>query len=346
MRETQTIRLSGVEALRGLAASAVVLFHAARHVNKAYGAPALITWFQAGHAGVDLFFVISGFIILFVHWPDLGRPGRLPHYVSRRFTRVMPLYWVGLVLTMLMIAAGRHGMPGFGRLAWSASLLPSAQEPLLGIAWTLQFELVFYVAFAALIVSRAGGAALMAGWLAVIVVVAVTGRPGVVPPPLCGVFAVEFFFGMAVGGVLRVGRVSVPRVLAGVGAVLFVAALVAESLGAFDGFGTWARVIYGVPAAVLVAGLAGAERAGRPIRMAGLSRLGRASYSIYLFQFVFIGALWQALLVTGVAPQLPHVVLFALLAAAALGGGLAMGRLVEQPLLRLFRARGARLRTA
>ena len=83
-----------IEALRGLAATAVVFYHTARHTDKAYGTPLLRQIFQFGHAGVDLFFVLSGFIILFVHFRDIGQPGRLSYYANRRFTRVMPTYWV------------------------------------------------------------------------------------------------------------------------------------------------------------------------------------------------------------------------------------------------------------
>jgi exopolysaccharide production protein ExoZ len=104
-------RLSGIQGLRGIAAVAVVLSHAARHVNMAFGMPVLITAFQAGHAGVDLFFVISGFIILFVHHRDIGQPSRLCHYLGRRFNRVMPLYWVALGLTVGLSAVGGHSPP-------------------------------------------------------------------------------------------------------------------------------------------------------------------------------------------------------------------------------------------
>jgi peptidoglycan/LPS O-acetylase OafA/YrhL len=75
-------RLGGIEALRGLAAISVIFYHVSRHVNQAFGTPGLVAAFQAGHAGVELFFVISGFIILFVHGQDSGRPRRLGHYIS------------------------------------------------------------------------------------------------------------------------------------------------------------------------------------------------------------------------------------------------------------------------
>ena len=64
--------------------------------------------FQFGHAGVDLFFVISGFVILFVHWEDIGRPQRISRYAGRRLTRILPIYWVALALTIASRAASLH----------------------------------------------------------------------------------------------------------------------------------------------------------------------------------------------------------------------------------------------
>jgi len=81
--------------------------------------------FQFGHAGVDLFFVISGFIILFVHYDDIGRPERLGRYVGRRLSRILPTYWVALVLIVVLSLGGGHNFPHLIDLAWSASLLPS-----------------------------------------------------------------------------------------------------------------------------------------------------------------------------------------------------------------------------
>src|SRR5579872_2146684 len=111
MAEHSSVRLTSIEAGRGIAASLVVLYHAARHIDENYGLPWLRALFQFGHAGVDFFFVISGFIILFVHYDDLGQPGRLGRYVERRFTRLMPTYWVALALTLAMVLAGTHAAP-------------------------------------------------------------------------------------------------------------------------------------------------------------------------------------------------------------------------------------------
>lgn len=330
-------RLSGIQALRGLAASAVVLYHVSRHINEAFGFPALTTVFHWGHAGVDLFFVISGFIILFVHRRDIGQPDRLGHYVGRRFNRVMPVYWIALALTVAMKIARGHGLPKLFTLIWSATLLPSIQPPVLVIAWTLQFEVLFYAVFAVLVINRDVGLAVMTAWLGWIAAAGFGLGAAGVPPALCGIFGLEFFFGMGIAWVINRHAVRAPLVVAVMGGSLFLAAMASESAGALDGFGIAARFAYGIPAALLVMGIAAAEQAGRLRVPSWLETLGGASYSIYLFQFVFIGLAWQAWVRTGLDHGAPPLIVFLVLVAAALMGGVAMSRGVEQPLLRLAR---------
>ncbi len=332
-------RLRGIEALRGLAATAVVLSHAAGHVDKAFGAPWLMQLFRPGHAGVDLFFAISGFIILFVHRPDVGRPERLGRYLSRRVTRVLPPYWVALAVTVLMGVAGGHPAPSVGLLLRNAALLPVTAQPLLDIAWTLLFEAVFYAVFAVLVLSRVAGLAALAGWLGWIVLAAATGHGTAAPMQFWGFYGVEFFMGMLAAWRLQAGAVPAPRVLALLGLGLFLAACVAESAGLLEGGGRPARLAFGLPAALLVLGLAAAERQ-EGLRLPRLLRvLGDASYSIYLFQFVFIGAAWQLWRAAGVPGGADDVPLFLVLTVAALLGGVAASHLVERPLLRALRPR-------
>ena len=336
-------RLSGIEALRGIAATIVVLYHAARHVDKAHGAPWLMWTFLGGHAGVDLFFVISGFIIFYVHEKDVGRPKRLTYYVVRRFVRIMPLYWIALAITAVMAVLG-HGAPSASTLAWSASLLPTVEEPFLGIAWTLQFEMVFYAAFALFVLNRSAGVVVFTVWGAVMV----AGAAGLRLPGAAWVlssgYGAEFFAGMAAAVLVRRSLVRAPLVVATVGAGLFVAAMVAESLGILDGRGGTARIVFGCPAGLIVAGLAAADQVGHGIMLGGfwgrlLRKLGVATYSIYLFQFVFIGVVWQVWLRAGLAERISDVLLFVCLSAAALVGGVVVSRTIEHPLRRRMQER-------
>jgi peptidoglycan/LPS O-acetylase OafA/YrhL len=333
-------RLTGIEAGRGVAATAVVLYHAARHLNKVTSAPALMRIFQFGHAGVDFFFVISGFIILYVHERDIGLPTRIGHYTERRFSRVMPTYWVALALTILLASAGgRHGLPSATDALWSILLLPSHAEPLLGVAWTLQYEIVFYAMFAVLIVKRRAGFLAFGLWAAWIVSALNAGATGWLPGSLNGVLNLEFFAGMGVAIWLKRYKVPAPLLLLVVGIALFAVAGAAEDTGYLDGYGNLARIAYGAASMLTVLALAAADLR-QLLRVPALLRvLGAASYSIYLFQFIFIGTIWKILGATGLAHFLPNGVAFIVLASGAVFGGVAASRLVEYPLMRLLRAR-------
>lgn len=334
MPTTAPRQLGGIEAARGLAAAAVVLFHAARHVAKAYGATLPLTFLAFGHTGVDLFFVISGFIILYIHYDDIGRPLRLGRYVRRRLTRIYPPYWLALVATIIMDAIAHNALPSSMSVIRSLSLIPSRTEPLLGIAWTLQFEIVFYVEFAVLIAHRRAGLALFACFLLwTIATLLGLASSGPLPPSLCETYVLEFFIGMATAWYLRAVPPAqrpmrgTPLLCAGI--ILFALVGAAEDAGFLNPQAPGLRLAYGAPAGLIVLGLAILSERGvtfpRPLLL-----LGRASYSIYLFQFVCIGLIWHVWQPAG--PHAPMLA-FVTLATAGLAGGTLIGVYVERPLL-------------
>src|SRR5437588_671898 len=145
-----------LQALRGVACLLVVVYHTAS-IESRYGLPFSplnpVRWF--GYAGVDLFFVLSGFIITATSRADLGRPGRLPRYAFRRAWRIYPAYWVALAVGVGVFAVLSPD-PVF-RTGWATdlrdALLLTPRPELcrfLPVAWTLSYELMFYLAFAAL----------------------------------------------------------------------------------------------------------------------------------------------------------------------------------------------------
>lgn len=277
-----------------------------------------------GHSGVDLFFVLSGFIILLVHRRDIGPPRRIARYAWRRFVRVWPLYWLALVATVAKRMASGDVAPNPASFAWNLALLPTAGEPMMGIAWTLQYEAVFYLPFGLLLVERRLGTVALVAWLALVLLV----PQGV---GAAGVFAVEFAFGMAAAVLVRRGSVPRPLLVTAAGGGLFALAWVAETAGVLDGYGAAARFAYGLPAAMVVAGIASA----RPAVPRMLARLGSASYAVYLFHLLGIGAAWQLLGRLGVA--MPTTAWFVVLAASGVTAGLIVHRLIERPLLARLR---------
>jgi exopolysaccharide production protein ExoZ len=335
-----TQKFAGIEACRGVAAAVVVFYHAARHLDQAYGLPGLARLFQFGHAGVDLFFVLSGFIIAFVHYDDVGRPERLGHYIERRLTRILPLYWIALGLTVSLSVAGGHAPPAFSALVQSALLIPSETEPLLGVAWTLQYEISFYAVFCLLLLHRAAGLLVFFLWLSWIALSALGFGPASdLPASLYGAYNLEFFLGMGIAFWLKNHTVRSPSMILSVGAGLIILAAVAENTGLMDGYADPARLFYGLPAAMIVLGMAAMERRS-DLKVPGIfSSLGAASYSIYLFQFIFMGAVWKLWLAVGLDTNLPPVASFPVLAVAGILGGVMVSRWIEYPLMRWVRHR-------
>ena len=331
MAETPIIKLNAIEAARGAAAVAVVLYHAAHHIEKVNGHPVLWNMFQFGHAGVDLFFVLSGFIIMHVHHKDIGSPTRLSHYLGRRLTRVIPTYWVALFITVLMLAVGGHPWPDLWTLAKSLFLLPQDAEPILGVAWTLTYEIVFYALFGL--------------WLLAIVATWIGWLPDLgLPQSILGIYNLEFFLGMSAAIWLGCYRVPHPRVVLAIGCSLFALAAISEDIGWLDGYGAWGRMAYGLSSVLILLGaiVAGASKAIRIPAL--LQTFGSASYSLYLFLFIFIGAAWQVWVKAGVSSQQFPLASFMLLSASGVVGGVLMSRLVEYPLMRWLRNGGKRQR--
>lgn len=140
-------RLQFLDAVRGIAAFTVAIQHFVEHQSPSY-----LEWshevFRPGQWGVILFFVSSGFIIPV----SLDRYRSVGRFWIGRFFRLYPVYWAVLAGAWLLFALDRFGLPEDYKLHWvraSAANLTMAQEfigqpHVLGQAWTLSYELVFY----------------------------------------------------------------------------------------------------------------------------------------------------------------------------------------------------------
>lgn len=153
--------LKTLQAGRAIAAICVAAFHLSLMMGESrYGGIAVFreyTYF--GSHGVDFFFVLSGFIILFAHSKDIGQPTAWKSYIYRRFIRLYPIYWLYTFVFVLMFAilggAGAKLPSSIGDWVTSLSLIRFTDgAPPLPVAWTLFHELAFYAAFSFLILNR------------------------------------------------------------------------------------------------------------------------------------------------------------------------------------------------
>ena len=343
-------KLRGVEAGRGIAAVLVVLVHATDMLKgpTVLGGLPLDGLFKFGRAGVDFFFVLSGFIIYHVHRGDLGRPGQLGSYAWKRFARIFPTYWVVLAALGVIILFYPERDPAttsWGNIIASTFLLPRYQDPILGVAWTLRHELLFYLLFAGLILNRTLGRLVLAIWAGFLLwQIGVftftlhpwfTGMAGYLP---FRVFNFEFFFGMGVAVLLSRGTARAPGWFLGLGAALFLGNGLMESFGSV-GPVEWPphQLLYGVASAMALYGAVGLERAGRLSVPNWLFAIGSASYSIYLTHLIPLMTVAHFLpRLHGIVP-LPRDPVFVLVVAGCVIAGIVFSRLVEQPLLRALR---------
>ena len=226
-------RLLSIQAARGIAALLVVFYHAGRMIAlpQYTGYIPLSGFFNSGHAGVDFFFVLSGFIIYFIHHKDIGRADRLQRYAWRRATRIYPIYWI--VTVLVLVASMVHPEKlDIAHIAKSLFLFPENADPIVGVAWTLKHEMLFYLMFLTLIVQRHLGILLFALWAAVIA----SWPLGLLPDNftfefLASPFNMEFFMGMGVAYLVLNSRVPSPRLLALLGTCAFFAVGMMENAG-------------------------------------------------------------------------------------------------------------------
>jgi peptidoglycan/LPS O-acetylase OafA/YrhL len=332
-------RLLGIQTARGVAALLVVLYHTGRGIAlpQYTGQIPFGGLFEFGHAGVDFFFVLSGFIIYFVHNADIGVPESLPRYLRRRLVRIYPIYWVvtALVVLLAMMRPGNEA-PELGYIVRSLLLIPQRPDPILNVAWTLVFEMAFYVLFAMAILSRRLGIALVVIWLGLIIAGRFINHQAPLRHVLMSFSNLEFILGILAAHITLHHPSHRPLLLATVAAIAFAGFGLMENAGAMDAAGPVSELMFAAASVGLVIGLATAERQGRLHIGPGAAFLGNASYSLYLIHTIVIGLAARALGLLGLIKILPAAAIFGVVAAAAILAGAALHAFVELPLLRML----------
>jgi peptidoglycan/LPS O-acetylase OafA/YrhL len=331
-----------LQAGRALAAISVAAFHLSLNMSAArYGGVAVFRDLtQYGKHGVDFFFVLSGFIILFAHARDIGHPSAWGSYLYKRFVRVYPIYWLyTLVFVLALLAFGGTDatMPDNGA-DWLTSLSLVRFTPVappLGQGWTLFHEVAFYAVFSTLILNRKFGLAALAAFMAVALVF-YPSEPGELARTAFNVYTSDynlyFLCGMGAYWLYKKGGHGLAQ--AAGGAVIAVASLALAGLPVF-----LSRIMLASGLALMLAGLATLERTGRLGIHGWLAFAGDASYSIYLTHINLEGLLLKVAVKLHMNALLgPQLVFFIVLAATVAGGCLAY-LLVERPLMRLLRGR-------
>ncbi|WP_223799771.1 acyltransferase family protein [Sphingomonas nostoxanthinifaciens] len=335
-------RLDWVEVGRGLAALGVVI----AHYNPTPNSGLFVLGRDLGSYAVEFFFTLSGFIIFFVHGRELGQPEALGRYGWRRLCRVLPTYWIMLAAALVFNQTIQNPSARIHlnvvELLRQTFLIPNT-DLLIGPAWTLRHELLFYAMFALIIVSRRFGLAIFAAWMvACLANLVIFGLPpGQIWTPE-GIFFhhynLDFACGMAIALAARrpilpaltaiAGAIGI--VLCGLSATLLPHAVLVNVLG-------HKALFCGILGLLVLLSRRGVEAPGWGVR------LGAMSYALYISHITVGVAFNGALKHLHVREAIPIGLLFAIdIAVAVTFAGLFFS-VVEKPMLkRLYAAWDAR----
>jgi len=328
LAERSQNRLLQLDVLRGLAALSVLLFHYTARFDQLYGhAPGMVLIY-VGQRGVDLFFVISGFVIIMT----IEKTRRGMDFVVSRFSRLFPAYWVAIALTFLIVnGAGLPGREVTARVAIANfSMLPGFfQIPYVdSVYWTLTLELSFYAIIFALYELRMLSRLelVCSCWLMMLLVVKIAGeRSGLKLPLLLDLLVLQGYAQLFVAGMI-IYQIHQRGSSFGRATILISCILTQWYVQGW---------MAGIVAVISIAGVCAAIRNWlRWLEIRPLLFLGTISYSLYLIHQNIGYVILRACYARGLNNYLGIVIA----AAVAISLATAMTLVIERPAMRAIRA--------
>lgn len=344
--------IKNLQVLRAVAAYMVVFHHAQLLVENLHPD---IESASLGAAGVDIFFIISGFIMVFTTQNCERTPAE---FWNSRIVRIVPLYWLA---TFCLVALSLIGFSPTGLHGWDMSdllaslfFIPNIRAdgspyPIVFVGWTLLYEMFFYFLFglSLLLRSRSLAVASLTGvflclWIAGRLFQPASYAASFYANPITLEFAAGTMLGLVYSGT-GLFTLRRPRLVAFPLAGLAIALLIGSELFAPDLLKTAdeTRLLYfGIPALMIVTAALILERSG--VRYAGSFVLlqGAASYAIYLFHPLILQTSFKAL--SKVLPvSAPVIAVLAAVASIAVVCvvGTYLHLLLEKPMSQLFARR-------
>ena len=339
------VKLVNIQALRGLAALMVVITHLPTMEAKHAGDALLPMSVMLGISGVDLFFVISGFIMVYVTWQSQNSLRKAGEFLFARATRIYPIYWI-VALAVLLAWMIKPGILSFDAeqtsVIKSFALWPQDGFPMLKVAWTLIHEMYFYLVFTLIILfAHKWRLLLLSLWMAIVMGGNVLGWSSM-SPEMALVFhplSMEFFMGAVAAWLFLSGYKSGGAVMVTLGVLGWLAAIIyLVTLPELYFPVGWDRIIlFGLPAALLTYGVACLEFKGRVLPKWS-EIFGNWSYSLYLTHVLalsVLGYIWRPFARDG---MLDNIIILPILVIGAIIVGALTYYIFERTFLRATKA--------
>ncbi|MEN7536094.1 acyltransferase family protein [Aurantiacibacter flavus] len=326
------------QALRAFAVFLVLFVHVEDLVASVGISQSMLAF---GNVGVDLFFVLSGFVI--VHSTIKTNPSATEFFKSR-LVRIAPIYWI-LTLGVFSIAIFFPNLLGstqanFSYLFKSILFIPYERQdgsvfPILFVGWSLNYEMFFYTIFSVFLALfggiRRSVIAASTFIVALVVVVSLT-NPAPVPVAFLGQSIIlEFVFGMWIGYLAN----RQPSATIKWAQWILLAAIVwlVAYMFAWPSGPRW--ILAGVPSVIILVSALSLERSGIVVTNSKVQLLGASSYAIYLSHpFVLQGISKLVPPLTSISATIALVVTGF---AVALATGVAVHLLIELPVVRYLK---------
>lgn len=355
-------RLDTVQALRGLAAILVLFFHTVGMQQTIIGteyAEIFNGFWNRGFSGVDMFFVISGFIMVYVT-RDMQKGIRTAAvFMKARFLRIYPLWWfyAALMALIYFVIFGLPARPEYASqaggiapyLVKSFLLLPQNVPPIIDLGWTLIFEMYYYIIFAFILFLPRRFLPLALGlWISQIIAFQLLAGTGPALNILKSPLSLEFIGGAFMALLVLKGFIFRPRLILIAGGLAFCLALMMPDIHG-DLWDSWGRVIFfGLPSLAIIYGLVTLETARKIKPPIWTIWLGNWSYSLYLGHIIVLLVMkniWEVLEKLGMpkalklgAPGMLDNVAFAIASVcAAIFAAMLSYVIVERPLIKVLR---------
>ena len=340
-------RIPFLDTLRGFAALWVVLFHCAegQHLptlTRVLPGPLVEAVFLAGHLGVPIFFVLSGFVLARMSAGKIDSGRAAAYFLIQRVVRLSPPYYIAVLVGVVQLLVKGHAEGGtlpnlpqvLAHLTYSQDIL--GFDPLNAIFWTLAIEVQFYIAFALLLwaahaLAHLAKVAHLSYWLvAAVAFIALLWPLHVVETQFWRGGFVGLWYSFLCGSLVALSNNrSRPREIAALAHIAAVA-VIGVCLGESFALATAAAALF-VFAAERWAPLA------RAVSLGPLTSLGLISYSLYLFHNPVTGMVSRIVRRAMPAGLASDVVLLASVLTACIAVAAIMYVVVEKPAMRWSR---------
>ncbi|MBP1696418.1 MAG: putative acyltransferase [Deltaproteobacteria bacterium] len=350
-------KIENIQGLRGIAILLVILVHLKELDKKfGHGERILSDFFLIGASGVDLFFVISGFVLVAATREVFQHPASILHFFYNRLSRIYPLYWFYCAMILAVFLVRPEWVPALheGRTSIMESLLLLPQDvfPFLPVAWALVHVIYFYCVFTIFMVAsekRLTGLLMLWALLVIIGNLLYQYGPFSHSTPIIKLITspltIEFIVGCVIAKLIQRGMKSLGSTIMIVGAALLLTGYgLYYALAPGTAPRDWLRMaIFGVPCILMVYGAVTMELSSNIVFPRWVRFLGDASYSIFLSHAIVllpIGRLWGMFPIPG---KMDNIFVMIIMTGLALLVGIGSYLIIERRISSFLKRAGTML---